>query len=223
MKMMEGISSNMLNIEGSIAAEMKARALGLGEQAKHANAIRAASMEMRFGDAAKGAEMMAEAFADANITSESLGDMSIAQREATAAMFGMQADELSKMVLQRENFAKLQAEFPKKSAEELAAIEENRAAMQAFGGEVKTAALSIGMMVGKFALMNKMQSGSTGIGNIFGKGGAPKAPPKIQAGGGQGMSGMTGAISKIDAQVAAFSFILRVSKQIDACLFRPFF
>ena len=174
MKMMEGISSNMLNIEGSIAAEMKARALGLGDQAQHANAIRAASMEMRFGDAAKGAEMMSKAFADANITSESLGDMSIAQREATAAMFGMQADELSKMVLQRENFAKLQAEFPKKSAEELAAIEENRAKMQAFGGEVKTAAVSLGMMVAKFALMNKMQSGDTGIGNIFGKSKTPK-------------------------------------------------
>ena len=109
MKMMEGISSNMLNIESSIQAEMKARALGLGEQASHANEIRKASMEMRFGDAAKGAEMMAQAFKDANITSKSLGDMSIAQREATAAMFGMEADELSKMVLQRENFAKLQA------------------------------------------------------------------------------------------------------------------
>ena len=60
MDKLRGISDSMLDIEGSIQKQMKARAFGLGEMLPDQQAMRDAAMEMQYGDATKGAEMMGQ-------------------------------------------------------------------------------------------------------------------------------------------------------------------
>ena len=107
MDKLRGMSDNMLNIEGNIAAQMKARQFGLGEMLPDQQAMFAAANELQYGDAQKGAEMMTAALKESGITAESFGSMGFKQQQIYAEAIGMSADELGNMLQTQEKNAEL--------------------------------------------------------------------------------------------------------------------
>jgi len=196
MKMMEQMSDNMVNLETQARAQMKLRAMGMGEYTASAAMAQDAAFEMKFGDEAKGMEMMTAAMKEANLSSEKFHDMSRAGRDALAATYGMSTDELSDMIVKQENFADLQAKNPGMNAKELQQLEEKKQAQQAMFAEIKSGAMSggaaIATMVAQYALMNVMQGKGTGLSNLnpFSKGGGDSPMPEAPSGGGDGGGGI---------------------------------
>ena len=189
MKMMEQMSDNMTNLETQARAQMKLRAMGMGEYAASASMAQDAAFELKFGDEAKGMEMMTAAMKEANLSSEKFHEMSRAGRDALAATYGMSTDELSDMIVKQENFADLQKQNPGMNAKELQQLQEKKEAQQALFNEVKSGAMSAGAsiatMVGQYALMNVMQGKGTGLDNLnpFSKGGGGMEMPETPGGG----------------------------------------
>lgn len=189
MKMMEQMSDNMTNLETQARAQMKLRAMGMGEYAASASMAQDAAFELKFGDEAKGMEMMTAAMKEANLSSEKFHEMSRAGRDALAATYGMSTDELSDMIVKQENFADLQKQNPGMNAKELQQLQEKKDAQQAIFNEVKSgatsAAASIATMVAQYALMNVMQGKGTGLNNLnpFSKGGGGMEMPETPSGG----------------------------------------
>ena len=99
MSKMRGVADNMLDIESSIRAEQKARVMGLGDMLGDTEAIRNAAFEIQYGDATKGADMMAKEIERAGLSTEKLGSMGYKQQQMLADAYGMSADELVKMVV----------------------------------------------------------------------------------------------------------------------------
>lgn len=196
MKMMEQMSDNMVNLETQARAQMKLRAMGMGEYTASAAMAQDAAFEMKFGDEAKGMEMMTAAMKEANLSSEKFHDMSRAGRDALAATYGMSTDELSDMIVKQENFADLQAKNPGMNAKELQQLEEKKQAQQAMFAEIKSGAMSggaaIATMVAQYALMNVMQGKGSGLSNLnpFSKGGGKSPMPEAPKGGGDGGGGI---------------------------------
>ena len=102
MDKLRGMSDSMLDIEGNIAAQMKARQFGLGEMLPDQQAMTAAAMELQYGDAQKGAEMMTAALKESGITAEEFGSMGFKQQQIYAEAIGMSADELGTMLQTQE-------------------------------------------------------------------------------------------------------------------------
>ena len=192
MKMMEQMSDNMTNLETQARAQMKLRAMGMGEYAASASMAQDAAFELKFGDEAKGMEMMTAAMKEANLSSEKFHEMSRAGRDALAATYGMSTDELSDMIVKQENFADLQKQNPGMNAKELQQLQEKKEAQQALFNEVKSGAMSAGAsiatMVGQYALMNVMQGNGTGLSNLnpfsSGGGGGMEMPETPSGGAG---------------------------------------
>lgn len=106
MSQMRDMSDNVLNIEQSLNAEMKARAFGMGEYLGQVNEVKNAAMAIQFGNAdeqAQGVEDMKSALDAAGISSQALNDMGYKQRQMLAESYGMTADQLSKFVVATEN------------------------------------------------------------------------------------------------------------------------
>jgi len=204
MEKMRGMSDNMLNIESSLKAEMKARQFGLGDMLGDTQAMRDAAYEIQFGDAEKGAEMMASVIKDAGLSTEKLGELGYKQTQMLAEVYGMTGDELVKMVQAQEENAELTAKYGESGAEMFGYIKAGAAtALEGF----KTMGVELVKLIAQYAIMNKMQGvgGKFGMGNLTGggKGAAPAAPSggaAMPEGGGKGMSGMTKAIQGIDAK-----------------------
>ena len=180
MQMMEDISSNVLNIESSLQAEMKARALGLDDMAGSANELRAAAMEFQFGDEATGMQMMGDALASANLNMESFGEMTRAEKEASAALMGTTVDGLSDMIIKQDQFQKLREKNPDLSMEEIQAIQEQQEEFEALktrGIQTFSAiGAAIGPLIGQYLVMKKVQTGS-----MFGSGKGPDLKDKFKA------------------------------------------
>jgi len=196
MQMMEEISGNVLNIESSLQAEMKARALGLDDMAGSANELRAAAMEFQFGDEATGMQMMGDALASANLNMESFGEMTRAEKEASAALMGTTVDGLSDMIIKQDQFQKLREKNPDLSMEELKAIQEQQEEMEAFKQSGISAMTSIGAaigpLIGQFLVMKKVQTGSMfggGKGPDVGKMKAPETPKNMDPKKSKGIKG----------------------------------
>jgi len=196
MQMMEEISGNVLNIESSLQAEMKARALGLDDMAGSANELRAAAMEFQFGDEATGMQMMGDALASANLNMESFGEMTRAEKEASAALMGTTVDGLSDMIIKQDQFQKLREKNPDLSMEELKAIQEQQEEMEAFKqsgiSAMSSIGAAIGPLIGQFLVMKKVQTGSMfggGKGPNVGKMEAPETPKNMDAKKSKGIKG----------------------------------
>ncbi len=194
MAQMEEMSGNLLNIETSLQSEMKVRAMGMDQIADSAGAFRQAAMAFEFGDEAEGMELMSQALQQAGVDAEKFGEMNRKEKEAVAAMLGTNVDGLSDMVVKQAEFARLKAENPTMSPEELQALSEAKKETEILLSKAVNGGTELGMAfagaVAQMAIMNKMQGKSMGFENLnpFSKNKVetpeidPKADPK-KAGG----------------------------------------
>lgn len=153
MKMMEGMADNMLNIEGSLNAEMKARAFGMGDLLSQTNEMRAAAAELQFGDAEKGAQMMADALKESGITLDTL-PKGRKQQEMLAQAYGMTTDQLKEMLVTQKENADLQEKYGETGAEVYGFISNG---LSTIAGGAKTAAVEFAKLVAQYGVMNMMQ------------------------------------------------------------------
>ena len=145
MAQMEEMSGNLLNIETSLQAEMKVRAMGMDQIAGSAGAFRDAAMAFEFGEEAEGMELMSQALQQAGVDSQRFGEMNRKEKEAVAALMGTNVDGLSDMVIKQEQFARLKKENPTMSTEELQALAEADAKTAQIMGKVGSFGLDIGV------------------------------------------------------------------------------
>ena len=183
MALIEDMSSNMLDIESSLKAQMKARAFGMGDMLGDTEKMRNAAMEIQFGDKAAGMEQMADAMKEAGLSSEKLGNMGTKQIEILAQGYGMSGQQLTEMITKEE-------ESGVATTAEAIAIQEkqaaNKAAFASFTAGAAAAAPAIANLIGQLAIMRTLKS------SVESGGGT---------GGGGGMfSSLTGAIEKIDGK-----------------------
>jgi len=167
MEMMEGISGNMLNIEGSMQAEMKARAFGMGDLLSQTNEVRAAAAQIRFGtpeEREAGKEAMANALKESGITLESFSAQGQAQAEMLAKAYGMTHDQMKDMLITQNENAKRQEEYGETGAEIYGFIS---AGLSTVVGGAKTAGLEFAKLIAQYGVMNMMQ----GKGFLPGSGG----------------------------------------------------
>ena len=171
MAQMEEMSGNLLNIETSLQAEMKVRAMGMDQIAGSAGAFRDAAMAFEFGDEAQGMELMSQALQQAGVDAERFGEMNRKEKEAVAALMGTNVDGLSDMVVKQEQFARLKKENPTMSTEELQALAEADAKTAQIMGKVGSFGADIGVAfagaVAQMAIMNKMQGKDFGFKNLI--------------------------------------------------------
>ncbi len=153
MKMMEGMADNMLNIEGSMQAEMKARAFGMGDLLSQTNEMRAAAAELQFGDAEKGAQMMADALKESGITLDTL-PKGRKQQEMLAQAYGMTTDQLKDMLVTQKENADLQEKYGETGSEIYGFISNG---LSTVAGGAKTAAVEFGKLIAQYGVMNMMQ------------------------------------------------------------------
>ena len=195
MALIEDMSSNMLDIESSLKAQMKARAFGMGDMLGDTEKMRNAAMEIQFGDKAAGMEQMADAMKEAGLSSEKLGNMGTKQIEILAQGYGMSGQQLTEMITKEEELAKIKKESGVATTAEAIAIQETQAANKAMFDQFKQGALaSIPLLAQMVAQYFMMKSLSTSVGAAGGK-------SKKGSGGGGGMfSSLTDAIEKIDGK-----------------------
>jgi hypothetical protein len=171
MAQMEEMSGNLLNIETSLRAEMKVRAMGMDDIASSAGAFREAAKAFEFGDEAQGMELMSQALQQAGVDAERFGEMNRKEKEAVAALMGTNVDGLSDMVVKQEQFARLKKENPTMSTEELQALAEADAKTAQIMGKVGSFGADIGVAfagaVAQMAIMNKMQGKDFGFKNLI--------------------------------------------------------
>ena len=192
MALIEDMSSNMLDIESSLKAQMKARAFGMGDMLGDTEKMRNAAMEIQFGDKAAGMEQMADAMKEAGLSSEKLGNMGTKQIEILAQGYGMSGQQLTEMITKEEELAKIKKESGVATTAEAIAIQEkqaaNKAAFASFTAGAAAAAPAIANLIGQLLIMRTLKSSVESGGGTGG-------------GGGGGMfSGLTGAIEKIDGK-----------------------
>ena len=192
MALIEDMSSNMLDIESSLKAQMKARAFGMGDMLGDTEKMRNAAMEIQFGDKAAGMEQMADAMKEAGLSSEKLGNMGTKQIEILAQGYGMSGQQLTEMITKEEELAKIKKESGVATTAEAIAIQEkqaaNKAAFASFTAGAAAAAPAIANLIGQLLIMRTLKS-SVESGGGTGSGG-----------GGGMFSSLTGAIEKIDGK-----------------------
>ena len=192
MALIEDMSSNMLDIESSLKAQMKARAFGMGDMLGDTEKMRNAAMEIQFGDKAAGMEQMADAMKEAGLSSEKLGNMGTKQIEILAQGYGMSGQQLTEMITKEEELAKIKKESGVATTAEAIAIQEkqaaNKAAFASFTAGAAAAAPAIANLIGQLLIMRTLKS-SVESGGGTGSGG-----------GGGMFSGLTDAIEKIDGK-----------------------
>lgn len=191
MSLMEDMSSNMLNVESSLRAQMKARAFGMGEMLGDTEKMRNAAMEIQFGDRAQGMEQMADAMKEAGLTSEQLGNMGVKQVGFLADSYGMSAEQLTEMVTKQEELEKIMKETGVATKAEAIAIQEQEAANVALFASIGSGALAalpaLMNLIGQFGIMATMKK-------------TMSAGASTGSGTGSMFSGITDAIEKIDGK-----------------------
>ena len=166
---MRDMSDAMLDIESSMKAQQKARQMGLGEMMGDTEAMRAAAAEIQYGDATKGAEMMAAEIKKAGLSTEKFGSIGHKQQEILAKTYGMSADELGKMVQAQEENANLSAKY----GDTLGGLMTTLKVAGATGVEFfKSMGIELASLIAQMVVMNVMQGKGTGLKNLIpGKGG----------------------------------------------------
>ena len=207
MSKLQSIAESMLDIEGSMKAQSKARVMLAGvlseEQLAATNEIRQQSILLAQGQINQ--EEFAKAIEKSLISQEKFNELGFRGQQIYAQSIGQTVEGLT------EQYAIITANNKVQ--------QEANLTQQAFGkatevwgrmpDSIKNATKGLIGFIAQYSLLNKMQGRGTGLSNLipkFGKtgtggGGAPKPEaPKVSAGGGKGMSSMTGAIEKIDAK-----------------------
>ena len=192
MALIEDMSSNMLDIESSLKAQMKARAFGMGDMLGDTEKMRNAAMQIQFGDdKAAGMQQMADAMKEAGLSSEKLGNMGTKQVEILAQGYGMSGQQLTEMITKEEELAKIKKESGVATTAEAIAIQEkqaaNKAAFASFTAGAAAAAPAIANLIGQLAIMRTLKSSVESGGGTGG-------------GGGGMFSSLTDAIEKIDGK-----------------------
>ena len=158
-----------LQKQGVTMAQMEE--MGMDQIAGSAGAFRDAAMAFEFGDEAEGMELMSQALQQAGVDAERFGEMNRKEKEAVAALMGTNVDGLSDMVIKQEQFARLKAENPTMSTEELQALAEADAKTAQIMGKVGSFGADIGVAfagaVAQMAIMNKMQGKDMGFKNLI--------------------------------------------------------
>ena len=218
MTLIEDMSANMLDIESSLKAQMKARAFGMSEMLGDTEKMRNAAMEIQFGDRAKGAELMAEAMKEAGLSSEKLGNMGTKQVEILAQGYGMTSQQLTEMVTKEEELAKIKKEYGVATTAEAIAIQEQTAANKALFATIGSGALAalpaLINLAGQYATINAIKStGGGAAAALPSAGGAAEKVGGAAKGGGGGIGktisglgkGVGGAMKGIAGGFAAFA------------------
>ena len=191
MELLQSVSDNMLNIEGSLRSEMKAR-LMTGKDI-NAQAVREAAMiAQTTGDYSKLSEELSKQVGSA----EEFGKMGPMQQKAYADAFGMTTEQMTEMLTKQEQINKYGESGAKWMDMTTTALGTAATGAKEFGVQHGAAVLQAG-------IMNKLAGKGFGFSlkNLKPGGGAP-APeaPKMDAKSGEGMGGMTKAIQGIDAK-----------------------
>ena len=168
MDKLRGISDSMLDIEGSIQKQMKARAFGLGEMLPDQQAMRDAAMEMQYGDATKGAEMMAAALKESGMNAEEFGKMGFKQQQIYAEAIGMSRDELQNQLITQQKNEEMIGKYGETGSKVMGFISAGAASAVSGGKELVTQFIKIAAQA---MIMNKIMTGKSGFGNLFGGGG----------------------------------------------------
>ena len=190
LELMDSVSSNMLDVESSLRAEMKARML-LGKDINVQKVREAAATYQMTGDATDLGNALKEQLG----TAEEFGKLGPMQQKAYADAFGMTTDQVTEMLTKQEQVAK----YGEKGSEYIdmmtggLAMAGNGAA--AFAKQLAGAVIQAG-------ILNKMSGKGFGLSNLNPMGGKGKAPaiPSTSGGGGGGgpIDSITGSMGKMD-------------------------
>lgn len=183
MGLMNSVAGNMLDIETSLKAEMKARAFGMDI---NTSAIRDAAAAMKYGTGT--ATDLAAAIQDQVGSSEDFGKMAPGMQDIYADSVGMTTQELTDMLIKQEAMKKQVETFGKAGAENIAKVTAQvsslaggfTAAMPLLAqttGFMKNIGIDVGGMAKSSAefLKNLVKAGASKVMGMFGKGGAAGA------------------------------------------------
>jgi hypothetical protein len=185
MDMLKSVSENVLDIEGSLRAEMKAR-LMTGKDI-NSQAIREAAMiAQTTGDYSKLSEELTKQVGSA----EEFGKLGPMQQKAYADAFGMTTDGITEMLTKQQQHNEEVSTFGETGAKAYNKIKEGA---MGFGSAMMSALPILAQSVG---LMKNLGVGTDKLGGLFKskKPAAPEVPGGGEKGGGM-MKGMTDAIS----------------------------
>jgi len=200
MTQIEDISNNMLSVETSMRAEAKARAF-LGRDI-NANAVRTASLELQTATTDEARAIAQEKISQAVLTGVGgMGDfnkLSNKQKQLLAESYGLNSTDLATMMQKKQT----QDELTAKYGEYADLVEGTIGLGKMLGSTLADAGIEMAKLIAKTTVLNLLQGKGTGLVNPFNKKGGTTTPatPSISPDGGKGMSGMTGAIEKIDAK-----------------------
>jgi hypothetical protein len=189
MDLMNSVSENMLDIESSIRAEMKARAFGMDI---NTSAIRDAAAAFQYGEGT--AADLAKAITDQVGSVEEFGNMAPGMQKIYADSVGMTTQELTDMLVKQEALSHETEMYGENGAAALSKVKEMGSSLAG----VFSAAIP--MLASSTNLLKNVGVDTSKIGGIFGKKGGAAPAPEMPKGDSKGMKGMTDAISKIDAK-----------------------
>jgi len=164
LKQIESISNNMLDIEGSMKAQAKARVM-LGRD-MNVNAVRSASLALQ---SARTDEDRADA--RKRISAEILkgvggmaeyAQMTMKEKDASAAAYGMSTDELTTMMEKKKIADEMTASYGEQAGFMTAMIGIGKQGLSL----AADTAIEMAKMAAKMVVMNLMQGKGTGIGNL---------------------------------------------------------
>ena len=175
---MKDIADSMMDIEGSMQAQAKARVMLQGkltqEQIQGMTAMNAAALEyQRTGDETA----LLDALKQTNMSAQQFKELGPRGQEVYAQSIGMSADRLAEMIQKQEQAQKIEESgaFGKAAAGALEMWER-------IPGGLKEATTGLIAYIAQMAILNTMQGRGTGLGNLN--------PFKKKGGGGGGVPGM---------------------------------
>lgn len=206
MELMNSVSGNMLDIESSIRAEMKARAFGMDINTA---AIRDAAAAFQYGNGT--AADLAASITDQVGSAEEFGKMAPGMQKIYADAVGMTTQELTDMLVKQEGLNKMTDTYGEDGAKN---IEKVKAALTGTGATLSS---MLPLLTSSTTLIKNL-GGNTNVGGLFGKkasaatpAAAPSAGGAGKAGGGVGKmigglgKGVGGALKGIASGFAAFA------------------
>jgi hypothetical protein len=204
MDLMNSVSENMLDVESSLRAEMKARVFGMDVNTA---AMREAALAFQMtGDATALSKALQEQIG----TAEEFGEMGPMQQRIYADALGMTSEQITDMLIKEEALQKQVATYGKEGAERITKLTSLASSIgTGFAASMPLLAQTTGFMknigidaakalgpVKKLAMAGLSKLGMGGGGAA---GGSSKSP-EMPKGDSKGMKGMTDAISKIDGK-----------------------
>ena len=198
---MKDISDSMMDIEGSMKAQAKARVMLQGkltqEQINGMTAMNAAALEyQRTGDDTA----LLDALKQTNMSAQQFKELGPRGQEVYAQSIGMTADKLAEMIQKQEQAQKIEESgaFGKAAAGALEMWER-------IPGGLKEATTGLIAYIAQMAILNTMQGRGTGLGNLNpfkkkgGGGGVPGMDATQDAGGqaGQASQGSGGGLKSL--------------------------